>query len=79
VPAEKLTEPFSAEKWNLPKQTIVATDSNGLMEKILSDTKQEYNDNPPLIFIVDAEGRLTFRSEGYRIGTAELIYKSLND
>ncbi|MBQ5424195.1 MAG: hypothetical protein IIU33_03120, partial [Bacteroidales bacterium] len=79
VPAEKLTEPFSAEKWNLPKQTIVATDSNGLMEKILSDTKQEYNDNPPLIFIVDAEGRLTFRSEGYRIGTAELIYKSIND
>ena len=79
VPQEKLTEPFSAAKWNLPKQTIVATDNNGLMEKILSDTKQEYNDNPPLIFIVDAEGRLTFRSEGYRIGTAELIYKSLND
>lgn len=78
VSQEKLTEPFSAAKWNLPKQTIVATDSNGLMEKILSDTKQEYNDNPPLIFIVDAEGRLTFRSDGYRIGTAELIYKELN-
>ena len=79
VPAEKLTEPFSAEKWNLPKQTIVATDSNGLMEKILSDTKQEYNDNLPLIFIVEANGKITFRSDGYRIGTAELIYKSLND
>ena len=78
VPQEKLTEPFSATKWNLPKQTIVATDSNGLMDKILRDTKQEYNDNPPLIFIVDAEGRLTFRSDGYRIGTAELIYKELN-
>lgn len=78
VPQEKLTEPFSAAKWNLPKQTIVATDSNGLMDKILRDTKQQYNDNPPLIFIVDAEGRLTFRSDGYRIGTAELIYKELN-
>ena len=78
VPQEKLTEPFSAAKWNLPKQTIVATDSNDLMDKILHDTKQQYNDNPPLIFIVDAEGRLTFRSDGYRIGTAELIYKELN-
>ncbi len=78
VPQEKLTEPFSATKWNLPKQTIIATDSNGLMDKILRDTKQQYNDNPPLIFIVDAEGRLTFRSDGYRIGTAELIYKELN-
>ena len=79
VPAEKLTEPFSTEKWNLPKQTIVATDTNGLMEKILTDTKQQFNDNLPLIFIVEANGKITFRSDGYRIGTAELIYKSLND
>lgn len=77
VPEDKLTEPLSATKWNLPKQTIIATDSNGLMDKILSDTKQQYRDNPPLIFIIDSEGRITFRTEGYRIGTAELIYKSL--
>ncbi|MBO4875357.1 MAG: Ig-like domain-containing protein [Bacteroidales bacterium] len=79
IPSEKLTEPFSAEKWNLPKQTMVTTDSNGLMEKILSDTKQEYNDNPPLIFIINAEGQISFRSDGYRIGTAELIYTFLNN
>ncbi|MBO4615552.1 MAG: Ig-like domain-containing protein [Bacteroidales bacterium] len=77
VPQEKLTEPFSAAKWNLPKQTIVTTDSNGLMDKILRDTKQQYNDNPPLIFIIDSNGKITFRSDGYRIGTAELIYKSI--
>ncbi|MBR3946168.1 MAG: hypothetical protein IKJ56_03600, partial [Bacteroidales bacterium] len=79
VPAEKLTEPFSAEKWNLPKQTIVTTDTNGLMEKILTDTKQQFNDNLPLIFIVETNGKITFRSDGYRIGTAELIYKSITD
>lgn len=77
VPPEKLTEPFSATKWNLPKQTIIATDNNGLMDKILTDTKQQYRDNPPLIFIIDSKGQITFRTEGYRIGTAELIYKSL--
>ena len=79
VPQEKLTEPFSATKWNLPKQTIVTTDTNGLMEKILTDTKQQFNDNLPLIFVVETNGKITFRSDGYRIGTAELIYKSLND
>ena len=79
IPSEKLNEPFSAEKWNLPKQTIIASDSNGLMDKILSDTNQQYSDNPPLIFIVEADGIITFKSEGYRIGTAELIYKNLMD
>ena len=78
VPQEKLTEPFSAAKWNLPKQTIIATDSNELMDKILRDTKQQYNDNPPLIFIIDSNGKITFRSDGYRIGTAELVYKSIS-
>ncbi|MBR5984409.1 MAG: transglutaminase domain-containing protein [Bacteroidales bacterium] len=77
IPSEKLTEPFSAEKWNLPKQTIVTTDTNGLLEKILADTKQQYNDNPPLIFLIDKNGKIFFRSDGYRIGTAELIFKSL--
>jgi len=78
IPPDKLTEPFSAKEWNLPKQTIVTTDTKGLMEKILSDTKQQYNDNPPLIFIVDTKGKITFRSDGYRIGTAELIYKNIS-
>jgi hypothetical protein len=73
IPQEKLTESFSAAKWNLPKQTIVANDNNGLLEKILSDTKQKYDDNPPLIFIIDKNGKIFFRSEGYRIGTANRI------
>ena len=29
------------------------------------------------IFIADKEGNLVFKSEGYRIGTSELIYKTL--
>lgn len=79
IPSEKQNEPFSAEKWNLPSQTIVATDTNGLLEKIIADTKQQYNDNLPLIFIIGSNGKITFRSDGYRIGTAELIYKSLDN
>ncbi len=79
VPSEKLTEPFSASKWNLPKQTIVVTDTNNLMDKVLSDTKQQFAGNLPLIFIVAEKGEIIFHSEGYRIGTAELIYKVLTE
>ncbi|MBO7481422.1 MAG: transglutaminase domain-containing protein [Bacteroidales bacterium] len=75
IPSEKLTEPFSAEKWNLPQQTIIAIDNNGLMEKILTDTKQQYNDNLPLIYIIDKTGKVFFRSEGYQIGTASQMYE----
>ncbi len=75
IPSEKLTEPFSAEKWNLPKQTIVATDANGFLEKILADTKQQYNDNLPLIHIIDKTGKVFFRSEGYKIGTVGQMYE----
>lgn len=77
IPKDKLTQPFDKSRWNLPKNTIVTTDDNGILAKILSDTKQYFRDNYPLIFIADKEGNLVFKSEGYRIGTAELIYKTL--
>ena len=77
IPKDKLTQPFDKKHWNLPENTMVTTDDNGLLAKILSDTKQYFRDNYPLIFIVDNRGQLTFKSEGYRIGTAELVFKSL--
>ena len=77
IPKDKLTQPFDKKHWNLPENTMVTTDDNGLLAKILSDTKQYFRDNYPLIFIVDNRGQLIFKSEGYRIGTAELVFKSL--
>jgi hypothetical protein len=77
IPKDKLTQPFDKKHWNLPKNTLVTTDDNGLLAKILSDTKQYFRDNYPLIFIMDGKRQLVFKSEGYRIGTAELVYKTL--
>ncbi|MBO4581749.1 MAG: transglutaminase domain-containing protein [Bacteroidales bacterium] len=77
IPKDKLTQPFDKKHWNLPENTMVTTDDNGLLAKILSDTKQYFRDNYPLIFIMDNRGQLIFKSEGYRIGTAELVFKSL--
>jgi len=77
VPSEKLTDQFSVDKYGLPKQTMLSVDSYGFMKKILHDTKQQDGDNFPLVFIIDSDGRIVFKSEGYRIGMGELIYKNI--
>ncbi len=77
IPCDRNTQPFDKQRWNLPKNTIVTVDCNGLQNQVLTESKQYFRDNYPLIFIVDKGGNLVFKSEGYRIGTAELIYKTL--
>ena len=77
IPEEKNTQPFNAKQWHLPHDTKVAVDSVRLLQQLLTANKIVFKDNYPLVFIVQPDGRLTFRSEGYRIGTAELIFKSL--
>ena len=77
IPEVRNTQPFDKSRWNLPKNTIVTVDGSGLLKKVLAESKQYFRDNYPLIFIADKEGNLVFKSEGYRIGTAELIYKTL--
>jgi hypothetical protein len=51
--------------------------NNEWMRAMLKDTDQYFRDNYPLVFIVNKDGSLIFKTEGYRIGTGELIYKSL--
>lgn len=79
IPSDKNTTPFNPKTWNLPKNTLIMIDENSQwMKSILEKTEQEFRDNYPLIFIVNKDGSLTFKTEGYRIGTGELIYKSLD-
>ena len=77
IPEDRNTQPFDKSRWNLPKNTIVTVDGSGLLKKVLAESKQYFRDNYPLIFIAEKEGNLVFKTEGYRIGTAELIYKTL--
>ncbi|MDR2084435.1 MAG: transglutaminase domain-containing protein [Bacteroidales bacterium] len=78
IPTEKRTADFKPSNWNLPKQSIFIYDENSnWMNNILTTTEQEFRDNYPLVYIITPEGKLIFKTEGYRIGTGELIYKSL--
>ncbi|MDL2238570.1 transglutaminase domain-containing protein [Bacteroidales bacterium OttesenSCG-928-K22] len=78
IPTEKRTADFKPENWNLPKQSQFFYDEeSSWMNNILISTKQEFRDNYPLVYIITPEGKLIFKTEGYRIGTGELIFKSL--
>ncbi len=80
VPTDRMTKDFDPGKLanRLPKNVLIVEDRDTeWMQSILTSTKQYFRDNYPLVFIVNKKGELTFKTEGYRIGTGELIYKSL--
>jgi len=78
IPSEKNTAGFDPKRWNLPKNTIISIDEDTLfLNYILTATNQYFREEYPLVFIVDKKGELVFKSEGYRIGTGELLLKSL--
>ena len=47
------------------------------MNSIIKEANFEFKDEYPLVLIIKNDGKITFKSEGYRIGTASLIYKTL--
>ncbi|MDR0969210.1 MAG: transglutaminase domain-containing protein [Lentimicrobiaceae bacterium] len=78
IPSDKYTVDFDVRRWNLPKNSLFIVDQNASwMHRILTVTNQEFRENYPLVFIVNQQGKLVFKTEGYRIGTGELLFKSL--
>lgn len=78
IPSDKRSEIFKASDWNLPSNSVFIYDEDSQwISNIVTSTNQSFSDNYPLVYIVNTGGELVFKSEGYRIGTGELIYKSL--
>ena len=78
VPSSKVTPNFMNVKSSLPaNSTFIVDNDSEFMNFILNTTKQVFRENYPLVFIVNKDGNIVFKSEGYRIGTGELLYKSL--
>jgi len=77
IPSGKSAPNFKLSK-SLPKKAIFLTDEESIwMNTILKETDQHFQDNYPLVFIVNQDGVIHFKSEGYRIDTGTLLYKSL--
>ena len=78
IPSTKNTGDFHFGKWNLPKQsTFIIDDQSKFMQKLLKETKQEFKEEYPLLFIINEQGDIILKSEGYRIGAGEMILKEV--
>jgi transglutaminase-like putative cysteine protease len=78
IPSNKNTADFSPKHWNMPVNANFGIDENAMfMNHVLTTTNQYFREEYPLVFIVNKTGELVFKSEGYRIGTGDLLLKSL--
>ncbi|MDR1113424.1 MAG: hypothetical protein LBL18_06685, partial [Bacteroidales bacterium] len=77
---DKAAIDFNFASWGFPRNTLCIEDKEGTwFASILASTDQYFRDNYPVVYIVTPTGELIFKSEGYRIGTGELIYRSLEN
>lgn len=77
IPSDKLAPDFQFNSWNLPSQSILMEDTdNQWFENIITTTDQYFRDNYPVVFLINPDGNIIFKSEGYNIGTGNLILQS---
>lgn len=78
VPSDKNTEDFNPETWNLPAQSHFLVDKDAeMMKRIIKNMQGDFKGEYPLLLILNQDGVIIFKSEGYRIGAGELILKLL--
>ena len=76
IPEGKNAPDFNFKAWGLPEQSVQIQDKdNQWFNIILSDTNQTFSGDYPVVFLLNPDGTIVFKSEGYRIGTGEMILK----
>ena len=80
IPEGKAAPDFNFKAWGLPKQSILMQDKgNQWFKDIITSADLYFRDDYPMVFLINPDGTIMFKSEGYRIGTGELILKSTGE
>ena len=80
IPEGKAAPDFNFKAWGLPEQSVLMQDKgNQWFKNILSSADLYFRDDYPVVFLINPDGTIVFKSEGYRIGTGELILKSAGE
>lgn len=80
IPEGKAAPDFNFKAWGLPEQSVLMQDKgNQWFKDILSSADLYFRDDYPVVFLINPDGTIVFKSEGYRIGTGELILKSAGE
>ena len=78
LPGDKNVPDFNFDKWKLPSQSILVNDEGKQwLNNVLTHTKSTFSDSYPLVIFADKEGKILFKSEGYRIGTSNQILQKM--
>lgn len=74
IPEDKNAPDFNFEAWKLPNQSSLFIDQDGLwLKNALSSIKSNFKDDFPLVLLLNKQGKVIYKSEGYHIGTAGQI------
>ena len=77
VPTSRMAADFDFKAWNLPRQSVMIEDVNDRwFNEIITSTDQYFRDNYPVVYLIQPDGTIVFKSEGYNIGTGHLILNS---
>lgn len=70
----KYAPDFNFDAWKLPKQSSLFVDNGGLwLKNALSTIKSNFKNDFPLVLLINNQGEVIYKSEGYHIGTASQI------
>ena len=73
VPSDKLAPDFHFEAWDLPHSQLIEDIGNRWTDSFIEATGHNFRNNFPAVFVTGGEGNILFFSEGYSIGTGNLI------
>ncbi len=73
VPSDKLAPDFHFEAWDLPHSQLIEDIGNRWTDSFIEATGHNFRNNFPAVFVIGGEGNILFFSEGYSIGTGNLI------
>ena len=80
IPEGKAAPDFNFKAWGLPEQSVLMQDKgNQWFNNIVTSTNSSFQNNYPVVLLINPDGTIVFKSEGYRIGTGELILKSAGE
>ncbi|MFZ4401656.1 MAG: transglutaminase domain-containing protein [Bacteroidales bacterium] len=60
---------------DMPKQSILLNDKNDILKEMEAIAKSRFNENLPLIIVVNEKGEIIYLSNGYKIGIGEQLLK----
>ena len=80
IKPDRITPGFTPANYpNLPTQSFFAVDQENYLSVVEKAIKQQFNNNYPIVLVIDNVGKVLYYSAGYKIGNGEQIVKQIGE